>query len=332
MKFLEKNNICIIAEIGVNHEGGMGEAIKMLELASQTGVNYVKFQSYTPFRYVASNDQVRLTRVQKFALTQENFQQLSLIAHELGVGFISTPLTEDWVELLDPLCPAFKIASGDIAFKPVIQKVARTGKPIIMSTGAATIEEIDQAINWVGQEVGYDNIKDRLILMHCVSAYPTPIEEANILSIPYLKERYKLRVGYSNHVIGMNACLAAIALGADVIEVHFTDRKENREFRDHALSFDQKDLNTFIQAANEIHKSLGKYEKVVQSCESQNIQMIRKGIIAARDIKNGEIISEDDLMYARPAKEFSSNEIDLLIGKRSKKDISKGYLISRDAI
>ncbi len=322
----------IIAEIGVNHEGVLKEALKLTELACAAGADIVKFQSYTPERFIAANDVLRRDRVQKFGLSKDDFLALHELAQSLGAQFMSTPITEDWVDILNPLCSAFKIASGDITFKPVIQKAARTGKPLIISTGAANLGEIDQAVGWVEAEVGSGNLNERLILMHCVSAYPAPIEQANVLSIPFLKERYGLRVGYSNHVIGMNACLAAVALGADVIEIHFTYCKEGREFRDHALSFDQNDLKTFIQIAREIRKSLGKYVKEIQTCESVGIPMLRKGVIAGRDLKIGDILSESDLMFARPATEFSSNEINLLIGQKLKADVSKGYLIPRSAI
>ncbi len=332
MIMVQKKDIIFIAEIGVNHEGDIEQAKKMLMLAAAENVDYVKFQSYTPSRYFAANDTVRLSRVTKFSLIKRNFEELAALAQSLRVGFLSTPLTEDWVDILDPLCPAFKIASGDITFAPVIQKAARTGKPLLISTGAANLDEIDQAVSWVEAEVGPENLKERLILMHCVSAYPAPIEQANVLSIPFLKERYGLRVGYSNHVIGMNACLAAVAHGADVIEVHFTDCKEGREFRDHALSFDQNDLKIFIQTANEIRKSLGNYNKEVQPCEKDSVSLMRKGVIAARDLKSGSVLSEDDLMFARPSTEFSSNEIHQLIGQKLKVDVSKGYLVSRIAI
>lgn len=322
----------IIAEIGVNHEGSIQNALQLTKLACSAGADIVKFQSYTPERFVAANDTLRRDRVQKFGLSKDDFLTIYQLSKSLGAQFMSTPITEDWVDILNPLCPAFKIASGDITFKSVIQKAARTEKPLIISTGAATLDEIDQAVGWVEKEVGTSNLKERLILMHCVSAYPAPIEQANILSIPFLKERYGLRVGYSNHVIGMNACLAAVALGADVIEVHFTDCKEGREFRDHALSFDQDDLKTFIQTANEIRKSLGKYNKEVQSCEKEGISLMRKGVIAARNLKSGEVLSENDLMFARPATEFSSNEIHQLIGQKLKVDVSKGYLIPRSAL
>lgn len=332
MNFLKNSGVTIVAEIGVNHEGDLQQAKKILQLAAEAGVDYVKFQSYTPSRYSTAQDNVRFNRITKFALKQEDFKLLAQLASDLGVGFFSTPVTEDWVDILDEFCPVFKIASGDISFKPVIQKVAQKGKPFMISTGTATIEEIDQAVEWVQQEVGTKDLKNHLILMHCVSAYPTPIDQANLLSIPFLRDRYGVRIGYSNHVIGMNACLAAVALGAEVIEIHFTDRKDGREFRDHALSFDQNDLKTFIQISHDIRKSLGSYTKQVQPCEKDNIPMFRKGIIAACDLKKGHVLLDNDLMFARPATEFAASEINALIGKTLKVDVPKGFLIPRNAI
>ena len=329
--FLENTNK-IIVEIGVNHEGNFESAKKILRMACEAGAQIIKFQSYSPERFISANDMQRLERVKKFSLSAENFLELSKITSSFGAIFLSTPVTEDWVEKLNPICPAFKIASGDITFKPVIKAAAKTGKPLIISTGAATLKEIDQAVNWVKDEVGENNLKNRLILMHCVSAYPAPLNQANILSIPFLKERYGLKVGYSNHVKSMSACLTAVALGADLVEVHFTDCKEGREFRDHELSFDQNDLRTFIKMADEIRQSLGTYGKEVQNCEKEIISAIRKGIIAARDLKKGEILSINDLSFARPATEFSSNDIEKLVGFTLKSDIDKGFLITKESI
>ncbi len=322
----------IIAEIGVNHEGDFEKAKEMVVLAAEAGADFVKFQSYTPERYAAANDAARLKRVGGFALTDAQFQELAKQAEALNVGFISTPLSEDWVEKLNPYCPAFKIASGDITFEPVIRNAAKTGKPVIVSTGAADLEEIDQAIAWFRDEVGEEATQKNLILMHCVAAYPVPMDQANILSVPFLKDRYGLRVGYSNHVIGMDACLAAVAVGADIIEVHFTYQKENQEFRDHELSFDAGDLKEFIGRAKNIRAALGSKEKAVQPCEKDMRTPIRKGIIAAVDIKQGDQISEAHLMYARPAQEFSSTELKSLIGKTVNQDVPKGHLIPKEAI
>lgn len=325
-------DLTVIAEIGVNHEGNFNKACELLKLAAINGADYVKFQSYTANKFISSNDTARLVRVNKFCLTENNFIELKKIADSLNVGFLSTPVTEDWVDKLNPLCNAFKIASGDITFAPVLQAVCKTGKLIILSTGGANIDEIDAAVEYIKQNIGSDNIQDRLILMHCVSAYPTPIKQANILSIPYLRDRYNVHVGYSNHVMGMNACLGAVALGAKVIEVHFTDCKDGREFRDHALSFDANDLKEFVDRAHDINKALGNYEKIVQPCEIEAVPLMRKGVIAAKDIKKGSIITENDLMYARPATEFTSSQFSEIVGHIAKEDINLGFVIKQDAI
>lgn len=326
------NRFLIVAEIGINHEGSLDQAKKILKLAAESGADCVKFQSYTPARYAAANDPARLQRVTKMALNADQFKELAALANDLGVTFFSTPLTEDWVDILNEFCPLFKIASGDITFEPVIRKAAATGKPVIISTGTATLEEIDRAVSWVKDEIGNRDLKDHLVLMHCVSAYPAPIEEANILSVPFLKDRYGIRVGYSNHVMGMNASLAAVALGADVIEIHFTDQKDGREFRDHSLSFEKADMQAFIAAATEIRKSLGVYDKKPMACETAIIPAVRKGVIAAHDLKAGQVLTAADLMYARPSTEFTSAEISSLIGKSLNEDVAQGHLVPRKAV
>lgn len=326
------NCFLVVAEIGINHEGSLDQAKKILKLAAESGADCVKFQSYTPARYAAANDPARLQRVTKMALNADQFKELAALANDLGVTFFSTPLTEDWVDILNEFCPLFKIASGDITFEPVIRKAAATGKPVIISTGTATLEEIDRAVSWVKDEIGHRDLRDYLVLMHCVSAYPAPIEEANILSVPFLKERYGIRVGYSNHVMGMNASLAAVALGADIVEIHFTDQKDGREFRDHSLSFEKEDMQQFIAAASDIRKSLGVYDKKPMPCEGAIIPAVRKGVIASRDLKAGQVLTAADLMYARPSTEFTSAEISSLIGKSLNEDVPQGHLVPRKAV
>ena len=174
---------------------------------------------------------------------------------------MSTPLSEDWVEKLSSYCSVLKIASGDITFKPVIENAAKSGKSVILSTGGSSVEEIDRAVGWIENIIGKQNIKNKLAIMHCVSSYPTPANQANILSVPFLKERYKLCTGYSNHVLGLAPCLAAVAHGAQIVEVHFTDKKEDRSFRDHELSLNQKELKRLIELNGEIKNCIGNYGK-----------------------------------------------------------------------
>ncbi len=324
-------DLVIIAEIGVNHQGDFEEAKKLLDLAATTGADAVKFQSYTPARFISADTPERLDRVTRFGLTEEQFKELSERAKEKGLTFISTPVTEDWVERLDAYCPVFKIASGDVDFEPVIRAAAQTGKPVIISTGTATEEEVAQAISWVREEVGAENLKDRLAILHCVSAYPTPMDQANVQSVAYLKDKFGLTTGYSNHVIGTDACLAAVALGAQIIEVHFTDKKTDRDFHDHTLSFEPEDVRQFIEMANNIRASLGAYTKQPLECEG-NVKNFRKGVVAARDLEVGTTLSEQDLMFARPGTQFLSGEVNQLIGKTLTKPFKAGESLTRDGV
>ena len=322
-------DVVVVAEIGVNHEGDVDAASRLVRLAAEAGADAVKFQTYTPARFTASGDRERLARVTKFALDQAAHRRLAREAADRGVHFFSTPLTEDVVPFLDELCPAFKIASGDLTFEPVIRAATRTGKPVILSTGAGTVDEIERAVGWVREDIGVDRLADRLVLMHCVSAYPTPVEQANVRAVPYLAERFGVHVGYSNHVIGAEACLAAISLGACVIEVHFTDRKEGRTFRDHALSFEPADLKELVRQAALIRAALGAFGKPVQPEEKANRDAIRKGVVASRDLSAGAVLTDADLMYARPASEFSASERPALIGRRLRDAVGRGEVIAR---
>lgn len=324
--------VAIVAEVGVNHEGSLEAALRLLRLASDAGADAVKLQTYTPARFASASDPARLARVTAFALDAVAHHRLAREAERLGIALVSTPVTEDVVELVNGFSPAIKIASGDLTFEPVIRAAAATGKPVILSTGLGIVGEIEQALAWIGDEAGDDDLAERVVLLHCVSAYPTPIEEANLLSIPFLAERFGLPVGYSNHVIGTEACLAAIALGACLVEVHFTDRKSGREFRDHALSCDPRDLAMLVEQAPRIRAARGAYGKGRQPCELPNLHAMRKGVVAARDIAAGRVLTQEDLAFARPAGEFAAAERDQLLGRRLTAAVKAGELIRRDTV
>jgi N,N'-diacetyllegionaminate synthase len=323
------HDVVIIAEIGVNHEGNPEVAAALMAAAARAGADAVKFQSYTPERYISGIDPERQERVRRFALTEATHRKLATAAKNLGVSFLSTAVSEDWLPLLAELSDAIKIASGDLTFEPVIRGAARTGKPVILSVGLGTIEEIDQAIAWFSNEIGSVSLRDRLALMHCVVAYPTPIEQANVLSVPFLAQRYGLHVGYSNHVIGPEACYAAAALGAPIIEMHFTDCKSGRAFRDHALSFESGDLEAMVPVIKRIRASLGNPGKGRSEAELSNLAAARKGIVAARDIAAGTVLNETDLMYARPVLDFASTQLSLVVGLKTTAAIAKGMPIRR---
>jgi N,N'-diacetyllegionaminate synthase len=325
-------DVAIIAEIGVNHEGSFDAALNLLMLAREAGADAAKFQTFTPERYASASDPARLERVRGFDLGEQGFRRLADEAAKLAFPIFSTAVSEDVVPFLAELFPAIKIASGDVDFEPVIRAAAATGKPVILSTGLATAAEVDAAVGWFKDGAGTDDVRDRLILMHCVSAYPAPIEEINLLSIPYLAERTGLRVGYSNHAIETEACLAAVALGAPVIETHFTDRKAGRDFRDHALSCDPDDLRHLVKTAHRVRAGLGRRGKERRPSEAGNVQAFRKGVVAARDLEAGHVIGRDDLMFARPATEFPASEISKLVGAQLKASVKRGELIRRDNV
>jgi N,N'-diacetyllegionaminate synthase len=321
--------VVVVAEIGSNHEGDPEAARRMIRLAAAAGADAVKFQTFTPKRFVAADDAERLARVSKFRLDEDTHQQLAKEAADAGIAMFSTAVTEDVVPLLAELFPAIKIASGDLDFEPVIRGAARTGKPVIVSTGLGEVEEIDRAVAWVADAIDPIPVAERLVLMHCVSAYPAPLEEANLLSIPFLAERYRVPIGYSNHVVGMEAPLAAIALGASVIEVHFTDEREGRTFRDHHLSLVPDELAELVAKARRIRASRGQFGKSRQPSELPYLWAIRKGIAAARDLEAGRELTREDLMFARPATEFRAGDIDQVIGRRLAVAVPAGSQLRR---
>jgi N,N'-diacetyllegionaminate synthase len=327
MELFGKNldaSLAVIAEIGVNHEGNIDQALKMIAMAKEAGADAVKFQSYTPGRYQSANNQERLQRVTKFSLDEAAHDLLWEKAKKEGIAIFSTPLTEDWVPFLSKRSEVIKIASGDLTFEPVIRAATKTGKKVIISTGFGNIEEINRAVNWAKDEIGETALSERLVLMHCVSAYPTPIEQANILSVPFLKDKYpNLTIGYSNHVIEPEACLAAVALGAAVVEVHFTDQKEGRSFRDHSLSFTTSELKSLIRQIRNVKLSLGVFGKTAQKCEVDS-HVMRKGLILARDMQQGDVLTKADIIYARPATYYSAAQKPELIGKTLKVSAQKG--------
>jgi N,N'-diacetyllegionaminate synthase len=325
-------DVAIVAEIGVNHEGDVEAASRLVRLAAEAGADAVKFQSYTPERYVSAADPERLARVRRFALDETAHRRLAAEAKALEIAFFSTPLTEDQVALLAQLAPAIKIASGDLDFEPVIRAAAATGKPVILSTGAGTLDEIDRAVGWVRDEIGGADLAERLVLMQCVSAYPAPVGQASAAAVPFLRARYGVPVGYSNHVVGPEACYAAIALGASTIEVHFTDRKEGRSFRDHALSFEPDELKDLVEKAARIRAAVGKNGKTPQASEPVDVRMMRKGVVAARDLVPGTVLAREDLMFARPAIEFAAGEIGALLGRKLNAPAKRGELIKRTAV
>lgn len=328
----ENDDLIVIAELGINHEGDVKVAETVIEQLKGTGAAAIKLQSFTPERYASASDSERLKRLKTFSLDLEAHKHLKAKAHEAGLSFISTPLSEDWVEPLAELCDALKIASGDIDFAPTIIAAAETDLPVIMSTGTAEIEEVDSAVQLFTSARNSECIANEFHLMHCISEYPVRVEDCNLLSIPFMRERYGINVGWSNHVIGPLACYAAVSLGARIIEVHVTDHKEGREFRDHALSFEPQEISDLVSELNAIKSGLGNFHKKPTPNEQKNTLVFRKGLVFSHDLNSGSVLTEEDIMFARPAIHFSSNEKNKLLGRKLSQNVKSGHLISEDVL
>ncbi|HEC90086.1 MAG TPA: hypothetical protein ENI55_00315 [Alphaproteobacteria bacterium] len=332
MNFNEFSRTYIIAEIGVNHEGDETLAAGMIEKAATAGADAVKFQTYRAEEYVSSEQPERLERVGRWALSRDAFTRLAGVAKENGITFFSTPLGIGDVAFLDGIAPMFKVASGEITYLDMIREIAATGKPVILSTGLADEEEIAAAVNCVLDARPNAQKDGTLMLMHCVSAYPTPPEDANILNMRWLKERFGLPVGYSDHTLGIKACEIAVAAGAVAVEKHFTYRKENQKFRDHEISADPVDLAAMVAAIREAEIYLGHARRRRSAGENEGEEYMRRSLAAARDIPAGAPIEAGWLTALRPAWGMGPNDGEKIIGKKLNRARKAGEIIRAEDI
>ncbi|MDY7034778.1 MAG: N-acetylneuraminate synthase family protein [Thermodesulfobacteriota bacterium] len=327
-------DVLIIAEIGVNHEGDLERAEQMIDEVADTGAQAVKFQTY----YVSKNlylstsiDEERYKRTMGYEFSAEQFQRLAECAHNKGLIFLSTPFDLSSVDMLDAICPAFKVSSGDLTFYPLLEKIASKEKPILLSTGMGTENEIEKALTVI-EKASPGPLNERVVLLHCVTSYPCPPEAANLNSIPFLKNRFGLRVGYSDHMLGTLGAEVAVLLGARIIEKHYTYRKENQTFRDHQLSADKNDLLHLVKRVREIKKLLGDHKKDINFIEKDNAIAMRRSIGAFVDLNKGDIIKKENLTFLRPATGLDTDKVDAIVGKRLKRSIDRGSIITESDI
>lgn len=322
--------VCVIAEIGNNHEGDYVLAQEMIHSAAEAGVHAVKFQSITPEKLVAPSDEARITQLKKFQFSAEQFTELSQVANKAGVIFLSTPFDVEAVEYLNELVPAFKIASGDNNNVALLKAVAETGKPIIMSTGLAALEQVRQSKSVIETIWNKNGISQDVVLLHCVVSYPTPPEFAHLSAINDLKALSDV-VGYSDHTIGVEAAVLSVALGARVIEKHFTIDKNHSDFRDHQLSADPEDMKNLVSGVKNAEILMGRGKKRIQDCEKGNIG-VRRSIFANQDIQAGCSMVADDLICLRSIEGVSASELDTVLGKTLRNPIKKGTLLMSEMI
>ena len=323
-----EKDILVIAEVGNNHEGNFDRACDMVKAAAKAGAGAVKFQTIIPEKLVSLSDRQRIEQLTKFQFTQDQFRQLADEAKKEGVLFLSTPFDIESARFLEPLVPAFKIASSDNNFYPLIEVIAKTGKPILLSTGLANLAQISETESFIDRIWRKEGIDQELAFLHCVASYPAPKEEANLLAIRGLQEEFGGVVGYSDHTLGIDAAVIAAALGARVIEKHFTLDRNLSDFRDHKIAADPEELKTLVEKVKQTQILMGDGSLSPRKSEQEMILKLRRSIVAEHDLKEGTVVSAADLTWVRPGGGLPPGDEDQILGKTLAKNISKGQRIS----
>jgi len=337
---LREKGCFIIAEAGVNHNGSLELAKKLIDAAAEAGADAVKFQTFTAEKLVTKKAEMAEYQKQNTGRQQTQYEMLKRLeldydAHlELynhckhrNIMFISTPFDFESVDLLERLgIEVYKIGSGDLINMPLLQHVASKGKPIILSTGMANLGEIEEAIEWIKQE-GNDDI----ILLHCTSNYPVSHEDVNLRAMETMRQAFKLPVGYSDHTVGIEVSIAAAALGACVIEKHFTLDK-NMEGPDHKASLNPKELREMIKSIRNVEKSMGDGIKRCMPRELNVKRVARKSIVAGCDINKGEIITKEKIAIKRPGNGLPPKYWEYFLDKKARRDIKEDEILSFDIV
>ena len=326
----------IIAEISGNHNGSIDRAKELVKLAKENGADCVKIQTYTPDTMTIKSNkddflisglitqQMPKGKLYKKAQTPFEWQQeLFEYANSIGITMISTPFDESAVDLLESLsCPFYKVASFELTDLPLIKYIAQTKKPIILSTGMANEKEIKEAIDIITQYGSGD-----FILLHCVSGYPTPVEEINLDTITLLKKKFKCEIGLSDHTLGNTSAILSIALGAKVIEKHFTfDRSEGGPDAEFSMEpHELKDLSENISLA---HKAIGVGSFEMKSAEESNIKF-RRSIYVVNDIKKGDVFTKENIRRIRPGYGLEPKDYEKIIGLKAKRDLEEGNPLTK---
>lgn len=328
----------IIAEAGVNHNGSMALAKKLIDVASEAGVDYVKFQTFKTENLVSlsapkaeyqrrnmpDTDCSQYSMLKKLELSVDQHFELIEYCKLKGVRFLSTAFDMDSLRFLSGLhLGLWKIPSGEITNYPYIKFIAEQKEPVILSTGMSTVEEIQSAISLLNR---FGVKTDQITILHCNTEYPTPMCDVNLKAMCKLYEEFGIRTGYSDHTVGIEIPLAAVALGATVIEKHFTlDRC--MEGPDHKASLEPSELKQMVSAIRNVEEALGREEKVVSLSESGNRIVARKSIVAARDIRKGEPLTEENLTVKRPGTGISPMQWESVIGTEACRSFKKDDLI-----
>jgi len=329
------NKVIIIAEAGVNHNGDYENAKKLIQAASNAGADYVKFQTFKADKLVSKDAKkadyqianskqggdTQYEMLKKLEISEAWHYDLIKYANECGIKFLSTGFDEQSIDFLDSLnIDLFKVPSGEITNKPYLEHIAKKRKPIIISTGMSTIEEIGEAINILNEN---KISKEDITILHCNTEYPTPMKDVNLLAMNSIRKQFCIKVGYSDHTMGIEVPIAAVALGARVIEKHFTLDKQ-MEGPDHKASLDPDELKEMVKAIRNIELALsGDGIKKPSESESKNITVARKSIYLNKDLFRGHLITEEDLIALRPGDGISPMEWNNVINRKLITDKNK---------
>ncbi len=320
--------VLVVAEIGNNHEGRLDVALRLVREAARCGVDAVKFQTFRTEHFVLPSDAERFRRLKSFELPPDAFGQLAQAARNEGLLFLSTPLDLESVAVLEELVDAYKVASGDNTFFPLIDRIVETGKPIIVSTGLSTLEGVLGTVAFVRGGWVRRGITGSLAVLHCVSSYPTPPGEANLRAIRELEGRLGVPVGWSDHMLGIEASVLAVAAGARIVEKHFTLDRNFSTFRDHQLSADPPDLAALVTRIRAAEELLGDGAKRVQASEAAGVEALRRSIVAAADLPAGHSLRLEDLTWTRPGGGLPPGREDRLLGRPLRRDLRAGEALS----
>jgi N-acetylneuraminate synthase/N,N'-diacetyllegionaminate synthase len=327
----------IIAEAGVNHNGSLAMAKKMINAAKQAGVDAIKFQTFKTEELAIENapranyqskqvlDESQFEMLKKLELSESEFVELFSYCKKNQIMFLSTPFDFKSAEFLNDLgVPAFKVGSGDLNNIPLILKVAAYGKPLILSTGMSNLTEVKESV-----EAIYSVGNNELILLHCTSNYPTKFDDVNLKAMQTLQNEFGVLVGYSDHTEGIEVAVAAVAMGACVIEKHFTlDR--TLPGPDHKASLEPNELKQMVCSIRNVEKAMGSGEKKPSKSEAEIKRVARKSIVAAVNIPKGTILTQEFLAIKRPGTGIEPKYLSAVIGKKTKRAFGKNQLIEWD--
>jgi len=338
MDILQKNRVFIIAEAGVNHNGSIELAKKLIDAGVEAKVDAVKFQTFIAENVISKyaekadyqkdttgGDESQLEMVKQLELSFEDFKELKTYCEQKGIMFLSTPFDMDSIKFLETLkMGLWKIPSGEITNLPYLQKIGSYNEKIIFSTGMSTLGDIENAIDIL---VKAGTSRENITILHCNTEYPTPMDDVNLKAMQTIKNAFGVNVGYSDHTLGIEVPIAAVALGATVIEKHFTLDKSMKG-PDHLASLEPNELKLMVQGIRNIEEALGTAIKLPSASESKNIKIARKSIHLAKDIKKGHLFGMDDLIIKRPGNGISPLFINEIIGCRAKSDLLEDSILN----